>query len=100
MPFSLLELGGKMTDERAAGSAHAVSHRLGASAWQPAERDLLSAGSPSRRWFMRAGLSGIAGLPAAQLLQLQAEAAPSTRTSSRPKSVILFWLSGGPSHLD
>lgn len=87
--------------ERVVGSAHAASHMLGASGWKPSERDLLGAGSTSRRWFMRAGLSGIAGLSAAQLLQLQAEAAIRSGTSSSPKkSVILFWLSGGPSHLD
>jgi hypothetical protein len=50
---------------------------------------------------MRAGLSGIAGFSAAQLLQLQAEAALANRTATTPKkSVIFFWLSGGPSHLD
>ena len=61
-------------------------------------------GSTSRRWFLQAGLTGFAGLSMAQILQLQAEAAsradaPPSRIADR-KSVILFWLSGGPSHID
>jgi len=88
-------------DDQTLGSAHASSHRLGLSGWAPSERDLLGAGSSSRRWFLRAGLSGLAGLSAAQLLQLQAQASVSSaRPGAGKKSVILFWLSGGPSHLD
>jgi len=50
------------------------------------------------------GLGGLAGLSMSELLRLQAEASspangPRGRTAER-KSVILFWLSGGPSHLD
>jgi len=61
-------------------------------------------GSTSRRWFLQAGLNGLAGLSMAQIIQLQAEAAssadaPPSRITDR-QSVILFWLSGGPSHLD
>lgn len=78
---------------------HALSHRSGTHAWQPPRSDVLRAGSPSRRWFLRAGLSGIAGFSAAQLLGLQAEAGIRS-SASAPKAVILFWLSGGPSHLD
>ena len=45
------------------------------------------------------GLGGIAGLSAPALLQGQALGAASGKTP-RAKSVILIWLSGGPSHLD
>ena len=83
--------------------SHSAKHRSGASAWGPPSRDVLGVGSLSRRWFLRAGLSGVAGLSAAQLMRLQAEAAAPAGRGSRsggPKSVIVFWLSGGPSHLD
>lgn len=45
----------------------------------------------SRRWFLQAGLAGVGALAAQR----------DGRADSRSrKSVILFWLSGGPSHLD
>lgn len=87
-------------DQRPAGAGHAGSHRRGAHVWEPPAHDLLRAGAPSRRWFLRAGLSGLAGLSAADLLRLQAEAALPGRAAKGPRSVILFWLSGGPSHID
>ena len=58
-------------------------------------------GAATRRWFLQAGLTGFAGLSMAQMLELQAKGAgPSRSSPSEPKAVILFWLSGGPSHLD
>ena len=72
-----------------------------ASLFQPTGRDLLRVGS--RRWFLQAGLGGIAGLSLPVLLRQRAKAADtaaSSETSSKRKAVILFWLSGGPSHLD
>src|SRR5574337_172317 len=60
-------------DQRPAGAGHAGSHRRGAHVWEP---------------------------PAADLLRLQAEAALPGRAAKGPRSVILFWLSGGPSHID
>ncbi len=51
----------------------------------------------SRRWFLQAGLTSVAGLSLASVLRLQA-ANPSSQRD--PKSVILFWLSGGPSQID
>ncbi len=45
----------------------------------------------SRRWFLQTGLAGLAGLSLAR-------AAPPSR--ARKSAVILFWLSGGPSHID
>jgi hypothetical protein len=61
----------------------------------PASHDVLRVGS--RRWFLQTGLAGMAGLTLPQLLQLRRATAANSGT---PKSVILFWLSGGPSQLD
>jgi hypothetical protein len=76
--------------------AHDTDHQMGSSRnpLQPPPRDLLRAGS--RRWFLQTGLAGLAGLSLADTLRLQAAASP---TRDR-KAVILFWLSGGPSHID
>lgn len=51
----------------------------------------------SRRSFLRVGTLALGGLTLADLLRLQAAAAPERR---RAKSAILIHLSGGPSHLD
>ena len=59
----------------------------------PAVSDLIRVGS--RRWFLQTGLAGFGGLTLPALLRAN-EAA---KTSDR-KAIILFWLSGGPSHLD
>ena len=51
----------------------------------------------SRRSFVKAGVLGAAGLSLAELLRHEAKAdAPPTR----PTSVIILWMRGGPSHLD
>ncbi|AMV17469.1 DUF1501 domain-containing protein [Planctomyces sp. SH-PL14] len=52
----------------------------------------------SRRWFLKAGLAGLGGLMSPSLLRAGTEAA-ATKPNSK-KSVILIWLSGGPSHID
>ena len=52
----------------------------------------------SRRWFLQTGLAGLAGLSLADTLRLQATAGGTTAHSREPRAVILFWLSGGPSH--
>ena len=51
----------------------------------------------SRRWFLEVGAAGLGGmlLPGLQT----AQANPPSPTGDK-KSVILFWLSGGPSHID
>ena len=50
----------------------------------------------SRRWFLKTGSAAMASLPLATLQQVQAQ----TTGSKSKKSVILFWLSGGPSQID
>lgn len=52
----------------------------------------------SRRWFLELGMGAIGGLTLPQLLALRA-ASGAERNAER-KAVILFWLSGGPSHID
>lgn len=50
----------------------------------------------SRRWFLKAGALGAAGLSLSQLLQHESHAA----ASQSDKSVIILWMRGGPSHID
>jgi hypothetical protein len=60
----------------------------------PAASDLIRIGS--RRWFLQAGLAGAGGLALPSLMN-----AADARVAEKPrKSVILFWLSGGPSQID
>ncbi len=62
-----------------------------------AAHDVIRIGS--RRWFLQTGLTGMAGLSLPTLLRAQAATVPSGQGAAK-KSVILFWLSGGPSHID
>lgn len=64
----------------------------------PPAKDLIRVGS--RRWFLQTGAAGLAGLSLPGLLQTQAKAGTTPSPSADRKSVILFWLSGGPSHID
>ena len=68
---------------------HAFTH------FRPLEREGLAL--PSRRNLLKAGLAGIAGLSVPSLLRQQARADGSAK---RGKSVILLWMTGGPSHID
>lgn len=61
----------------------------------PPRDDLIRVGS--RRWFLQTGLAGVAGLSLADALRLSAAA---EQNSGDRRAVILFWLSGGPSHID
>jgi uncharacterized protein (DUF1501 family) len=54
----------------------------------------------SRRNLLKASLAGIAGLTLPGLLRGRAEAAAAGKSISRGKSVILLWMTGGPSHID
>lgn len=60
-----------------------------------AESSLIRVGS--RRWFLQAGLAGLGGLALSAAFGQSAAAAT---VANNKKSVILFWLSGGPSHID
>lgn len=60
----------------------------------PSPRNLIRVGS--RRWFLQTGLAGVGGLSLADALRLSAAA----EQSGDRRAVILFWLSGGPSHID
>jgi len=75
-------------------AAHHSRHTTGHPVLPPGS-DLLRVGA--RRWFLQTGLAGFAGLTLADTLRLQAASAGDHRD---PRAVILFWLSGGPSHLD
>lgn len=52
----------------------------------------------SRRGFLQAGALGMGGLSLPDLFRLQAQGA--ARSIAKEKSVILFWLSGGPGHME
>lgn len=52
----------------------------------------------ARRSFVQAGLLGTAGLGLADWTRLRAEGA--IRESAVGRSVILFWMSGGPGHME
>lgn len=54
--------------------------------------------SISRRSFLTAGTLGVGGLTLADFARLRAEGA--VRSSAEGNSVILFWLSGGPGHME
>lgn len=66
--------------------------------FSPFRGDLLRVGS-SRRGFLQTGLAGLAGLAMPDLFRQQAMAAAAGNAKSKT-NVILFWLSGGPSHID
>lgn len=89
-------LHGRHADEET-GTAHGAAHAQGTvqSLFQPAASDLIRVGG-SRRWFLQTGLAGLGGLALPQLLQAQS----ATGSGKRPKAVVLFWLSGGPSQID
>jgi uncharacterized protein (DUF1501 family) len=53
----------------------------------------------TRRSFLQAGVLGLGGLTLPDALKLQAATAAATGQTNR-KSVILFWLSGGPGHME
>src|SRR5579871_5577107 len=83
-------------------SVHTRQHvaRTIASPLRPDGGDLIRVGS--RRWFLQTGLAGIGGLALPQLLAARNSSAPGAAApaANDRKAVILFWLSGGPSHID
>ncbi len=54
----------------------------------------------SRRSMLKASLAGLAGLTAPNLLRARADAAANGKSIRGNKSVILLWMTGGPSHID
>jgi hypothetical protein len=52
-----------------------------------------------RRTFLRAGFLGLAGLSLPDLLRLRAQAAAGG-AARKDTAVIMFWLDGGPTHMD
>ncbi|MDX1927520.1 MAG: DUF1501 domain-containing protein [Pirellulaceae bacterium] len=54
----------------------------------------------SRRNMVKASVAGMAGMTLPALLQSRAEAATLGLDSKRSKSVILLWMTGGPSQID
>ncbi len=70
-------------------------HCTQASPFAPPALDTIRIGS--RRWFLQTGVAGMAGLTLPALLSHRVGA---SQQSGDRKAVILFWLSGGPSHID
>src|SRR3954452_16804072 len=56
----------------------------------------------TRRSFLQAGILGVGGLALPDLFRLRASASPAGGGDGRGhgRSVILFWLSGGPGHME
>src|SRR5205085_3211357 len=54
----------------------------------------------SRRNLLKAGLAGLAGLSVPRLLRSRAAASGAGRPAASGRSVILLWMTGGPSHID
>ena len=73
------------------------SHPHAFRSFHPLEREGLIL---SRRNLFKASLAGMAGLSLPGLLRSQAQARSAGRKSSTGKSVILLWMTGGPSHID
>ena len=73
-------------------------HQHAFTAFNPLQREGLVL--RSRRNFLKASLAGIAGLSVPHLLQERARATESGRRTPSGKSVLLLWMTGGPSHID
>jgi hypothetical protein len=54
----------------------------------------------SRRNFLKAGLAGLAGLSVPALLRHRAEGRSLEKLPAGPRSIILLWMTGGPSQID
>ncbi len=84
-----------MRDHRYCGGGHA-DHAF--ASFGGTQRDGLCL--VSRRNMMKAGLAGIAGLTLPDLIRHRAHAATIGESVSSHRSVILLWMTGGPSHID
>jgi hypothetical protein len=74
------------------------SHRHAFTAFNPLVREGLTL--LSRRNMLKASLAGLAGLSLPGLLRSRTQAATTGRPTPGRKSVILLWMTGGPSHID
>src|SRR5437879_4921328 len=74
------------------------NHRHAFAAFHALDREGLAI--VSRRNMLKAGLAGIAGLSLPGLLRHRALAANAGQPVKSRKSVILLWMTGGPSHID
>ena len=54
----------------------------------------------TRRSFLQVGPLGVGGLALPDFLRLRAQGAPAGGSGGTQRSVILFWLSGGPGHME
>ncbi|MBL8826465.1 MAG: DUF1501 domain-containing protein [Planctomycetaceae bacterium] len=54
----------------------------------------------ARRSFLQVGSLGVGGATLADLARLQAATSGNQTSTTRGKNVILFWLSGGPGHME
>ncbi len=81
---------------RRSGLPHAHQHAFGS--FNPLTEDGLV--FRTRRNMLKAGLAGMAGLTVPDLLRTRAAAAQAGRSMGGNKSVILLWMTGGPSHID
>src|SRR4051812_45267840 len=82
-----------------AASPHAHSPQHAFTFLNPRLRDGITV--HSRRSVLKASLAGLAGLTLPGLLRAQAAAVESRQPLKRTgKSVILLWMTGGPSHID
>lgn len=90
-----------MNEQRpTAASRHTVEHQRSTLdvPFFSAQPSLMGVGS--RRWFLRAGLAGLGGFSLGNLVNAAETARTGNGLPQDKKSVILFWLSGGPSHID
>jgi uncharacterized protein (DUF1501 family) len=81
----------------AAGPRHKGHGVHAFSSWNPLAADGLTV--RSRRNLLKAGLGGVAGLTVPDLLRARELSSRAGQPGSR-KSVILLWMTGGPSHID
>lgn len=75
---------------------HVMQHRHAFASFNALEREGLVIGS--RRNMLKASMSGLAGLSLPSLLAQRASGAAAR--GGQPKSVILLWMTGGPSQID
>lgn len=78
------------------GPKHFQTHAF--ADWLPRAREGLTV--VGRRSMLKASLAGIAGLSAMDLFRASSLAGSQGERTTTGKSVILIWMTGGPSHID